>query len=1197
MLDKVLEKGTSICSNEYALTFDCKEIEFNVSAGECYAGSFCVTTDEKAHPEGYVFTIDSRMNIKTPEFGEFIKEIQFEYDATGLKEGSVQQGTINIVSNLGEIEIPYTINIISTVLDSQLGEVRNLFHFANLAMTDWQEAVDMFYSDSFERILTGNDAQFLEYYRGLSQFLPDENGDYTIGNESNVDRFLEITKKKTRIKYSCLTKSFEIKDPEEMELKEAKIKKDGWGFVFMEVVSEGDFIILEKDHVEMADFDEDEAAIPFRINTNALYRGINHGKIVISNFFQKIEIPVKVVYGSKLNSSRSTRRDDRARLMKLYIDYRIGGITKIDWAKHSSVIISKMLSESPEDIEARLYQVHLLDVQKRDEDSASHLEFVKTMMDDQVSPELLGYSYYLEYIMNKEDNTRQAIANNLEHLYFQNKDNFRLAWFLLYVKEEYIKNEDERWQMLSYLYYHGCNSPLIFIEALGIMVNNTTVMTRLGDFELAFLTFAMRHDVMTSDIRNKFVYMTSNEVSYSDEIFNMLVYCYEKEPRDETLSEICKMLMKGNCIGISYFKWYEKAVENELRIARLYEYYMMSIDLAFAGRLPKIVLMYFAYRSNLDFERNAFLYANVLRHRPAYQDIYADYLPVIEKFAIEQINHRRINDDLAYIYKTVLGKKLLEEPYASDYAHLLFMHHVTVDNPMIDGVIIVDERLNIEQRYPVYNQAVDVIFLPGKQNILLEDEYGNRYAEKNMYEVKRIIKTEPHIEDVMVAAGLSLYPALYLAENAYNEDAVNERNEAALLYLSECNETTKEYQLQLLMGLVQYYFDKDEIAKLDELMLRIDPADLSVEMREQCIHIIIARGMYDRALDWVVTYGTEYIDDKILVRLCDRVLVRADFEYDPDVLKICERIFAKGKYDETILKYLVLYKRDTTKNLKVLWRAADSFNMDVHALLENMVVQLLYSGSKIGEEGNIFLEYVSGGGNQELQIMFLNQLAYRYFVCQENFDDTAFDRCIYLNQQAEVITDYIKLAFLKRCQNLLMQGKLDEERKALVVLFIKDFVLRHMIFPFFLDFKELWSKLSLYDDRCFIEYRGREDSRVLLHYCVDRGDEKDEEYKRQEMTHLLGGIYVASFILFYGERVRYYITEEGPRSEKLTKASVLEPADTGKLSNDKRYVMVNNISASVELKDDATFEELSCDYMKKMYMVDNLFLPSETIIN
>ena len=132
-----------------------------------------------------------------------------------------------------------------------------------------------------------------------------------------------------------------------------------------------------------------------------------------------------------------------------------------------------------------------------------------------------------------------------------------------------------------------------------------------------------------------------------------------------------------------------------------------------------------------------------------------------------------------------------------------------------------------------------------------------------MYEVKRIIKTEPHIEDVMVAAGLSLYPALYLAENAYNEDAVNERNEAALLYLSECNETTKEYQLQLLMGLVQYYFDKDEIAKLDELMLRIDPADLSVEMREQCIHIIIARGMYDRALDWVETYGTEYIDDKI----------------------------------------------------------------------------------------------------------------------------------------------------------------------------------------------------------------------------------------------------------------------------------------------------------------------------------------------
>ena len=156
--------------------------------------------------------------------------------------------------------------------------------------------------------------------------------------------------------------------------------------------------------------------------------------------------------------------------------------------------------------------------------------------------------------------------------------------------------------------------------------------------------------------------------------------------------------------------------------------------------------------------------------------------------------------------------------------------------------------------------------------------------------------------------------------------------------------------------------------------------------------------------------------------------LRSDYEYDPDILKICESIFRKGRYDETILNYLILYKQGASKSLKSLWRASDSFNLDVHSLLENMIVQLLYSGAVIGEEGNILLEYINGGSNTSLEIMFLDMLSYRYFVKEDKIEESVFNRCVYLHQIDENISDYIKLAYLKCCHKLNLEKKLDSEQ-------------------------------------------------------------------------------------------------------------------------------------------------------------------------
>ena len=54
-----------------------------------------------------------------------------------------------------------------------------------------------------------------------------------------------------------------------------------------------------------------------------------------------------------------------------------------------------------------------------------------------------------------------------------------------------------------------------------------------------------------------------------------------------------------------HFGWYEKGVESHLRITNLYEYYMASTDMDSVTELPKVILMYFSFQNNLDYEHSA----------------------------------------------------------------------------------------------------------------------------------------------------------------------------------------------------------------------------------------------------------------------------------------------------------------------------------------------------------------------------------------------------------------------------------------------------------------------------------------------------------------------------------------------------------------------------------------------------------------
>ena len=61
-------------------------------------------------------------------------------------------------------------------------------------------------------------------------------------------------------------------------------------------------------------------------------------------------------------------------------------------------------------------------------------------------------------------------------------------------------------------------------------------------------------------------------------------------------------------MGIVYFPWFQKGIVQHLKIAGLYEAYILSWNKA-NGMLPNEVLHYFSRNSSLPAKRKAMLYA------------------------------------------------------------------------------------------------------------------------------------------------------------------------------------------------------------------------------------------------------------------------------------------------------------------------------------------------------------------------------------------------------------------------------------------------------------------------------------------------------------------------------------------------------------------------------------------------------------
>lgn len=128
-----------------------------------------------------------------------------------------------------------------------------------------------------------------------------------------------------------------------------------------------------------------------------------------------------------------------------------------------------------------------------------------------------------------------------------------------------------------------------------------------------------------------------------------------------------------------------------------------------------------------------------------------------------------------------------------------------------------------------------------------------------------------------------------------------------------------------------------------------------------------------------------------------------------------------------------------------------------------------------------------------------------------------------------------------------------------------------------------------FTDRTFVEYKGEPGSKVVIHYAIERENGGETEYRKEEMRNLYGGIFVKSFILFTGESVQYYITEQNGNREQLTQSSTVQRSESDKVTSAWRFALLNEAVNCKEQKDYEKAGKALAEYRKKDFMIREIF--------
>ena len=1159
------------------LAFSEETIDLSVIEGRSEAGSFVIESTNQIKICGIVYSTNPRMECLNPHFeGEKVR-IRYQFNSKGLTEGDACEGKFVIVCNQIEYSLSFCARITRLYAEASTGAVKSLDDFTRLAASNWDEAYHLFYNRNFLNTIPYDNVYERLTYEGFACARP---------SGQNMEEFLIGVNKKKPVSIS-VDKSEEIfmasKEPQSGCF---TITKDNWGYTEIRLRTDCEFIKLSKPVLTHDDFIGKTYLYEYIIDASAMHAGRNFGRIYIDGVYQSftIDITAGVRDDDGSISGIDVTKDIKecmVGIMELYTGFRLKRIVTGVWANETISILNHLHALMPDEHMYELMKAQAFIINRQRQEAKWILDDFKHTNPDKKAP-IWGYYLYLMTLLEREPSYIDNMTHEVELIFYENPDSVLLFWVLLFLRNQYFDDNAGKLKDIKYWVLRGCSSPYLYIEAYYLISQDPYLIKELSVFELRILSWAVKKKALTKELAGAIFEAVDLAGGFDNRVYELLTAAYEICPEAEYVGIICSYLIKGHKNDTCFHKWFELGIENKLRLTGLYESYLITMDDRQISPVPKIIQMYFSYDNKLPYRKIAVLYNNIIAAKETEPEVYHKYRKAMGRFAMDQAQLRHIDDNLAVLYDDMLELGFINEELSAAFSDIIYTHKLIVFDKRIVRAIIYQNEMKEPQIVPVTDQCAYFELFSNDYVILFEDSRGYRYVKSISYRLQRLMDAEKYLDRCI---SLSPDRPQYIVSHFKNVRDYSDFTKGDLklfkpVFYSES--FSDSYKAVMGYRILKYCQLHDYEDYVRPFLQSIDFDILQKDARKYLIDMLVSNRLYEKAYDMAMEYGIDMLAAASQVVLCENAL-KVQHVDDDFMVQLAISAFKTGKYSDLVLKYLCENYTGPTDELINLWHAADKFSISSMKLDERILEQGIYTQIEPEKISDIFMEYYKRAGNEKLILAYISLVAHGYLHsggCKADFIFDIIEKRFIGNR---TLNDACQLALLKHFAEKtdITQAELEIEDTLL-----KYYIYNNMYFDFFarLDYR-LLEKYFLYD-KAFLQYESTPGTHVVLHYSRD---EDGEEFNSEDMVEMYDGIYVKTFVIFFGELIRYYITEEHDNSIEVKESNRLTCNNIPGDNDHSRYNLINEMIISDTLSDETTLKSNINEYKRLDAATKQLF--------
>ena len=1151
-----------------------EQLLLSVEAGKRLHTTVNLKNSEGRFLKGFVSSDNQAVEVVGKNISGTDINVELKLDAEHLDAGDVLEGELVFVTNCGEIWLPYRAEIKEPTLATAEGSLADMKQFTGFARTHFIEAAHLFTDPEF--------VSFLGYHEPESRNLY-EHFRKSAEPERALEEFLVATGRKLPVLLETDRTELEFTVGDTELTESFSLYKDNWGYTKARITSDRPFVKLVRDNVDMEQFNGHTAEVAVRIRPEYMVNGNNTAVILVESGNRQIRITVTCRRESRNEERLKVNHDIKSLMLKTtecYLAFRMNRLPESRYIAEMEALLSKVEQYLPEDApETRLAYVKLMRLGGQESQANAMLRSVTES--DLNGSSIMTRATWLYLKAERAGSTR---AEFMEQLYRIANEHHELpgpALFLMRLDERYQKNPKLKLDELRGIFDNGCSSPVIFLEAMQLLNENPALLHEIGEFELQTIAFGTRRKLISRELALQFSYRAERTKEYRMLYYIILSGLYERFGLTETLTAICKLLIREGLKEKYCAFWYRRGVEEQLRVSELYEYYMMTAEPDLESPLDPDILMYFAYNSKLSDRRLAYLYANIVIHKESDPGTFETFAERIRLYAMDRIREGKNSRYLSILYRECLDSPETETETLAYLPRVCFRHEISCANPEMRYVCVNHPELSEEVVTPLINGQAQVDIFTDDVILSFEDDYHNRYIGGIEYEDRKLLSAEDRYQEAFRKSPESTRMLLYLTRKAEQEGRMDQATAQLKRSAVKLSELGAAYRSELVCSLVLYYYDNFEDEMLEDYLLELELDRIPKKHRGKLINLMILRGQTERAIVSLAAYGFDSVEGRLFDRIAATISMDQKAAYRTQLLSIFNYAYSIGRRNERMLSFLADYFQGSTIATYQLWQDLRAAGLAAEELSERVLSQILFTETYLNLADEVFKAYEKPGCSRQVVRAYLTYVSYKYLI-----NDVPIGAFTMEFLKRDVRNDENDICTLALLRYLSEQEDLTEDDRNAAEYWLLRMEAKGKLMPCFLKLGKYFRLPDGLRDKCLIEYRTDPRHKVTLHYSYRVNGRRKQ--KDMPMRNICYGIFIKDIVLFLGEKIEYVISDESETDTFVSERMTLEKNDDS-LDPGTQFGQINAIIKAREDGDKDRAIALLNEYLKNRFATEQLF--------